>query len=195
MKLVIACGIITVATMAATARAAMPPQEARLLHTLSSYNEAYDRAPNEIQHKQIWKAFGQKFCAEIPRGVVHGWIGDLDTIRPAHHPVGVLIDIDLPFGNLYSGSLGLGLSVGNYLGYGVGADQVIPLGSLVIPAGTTLYNTAINLRSGGYDRVEFSARFDPFISSAACEKAIHYATYFSAVRFLSLRYLGPAPQN
>ena len=110
---------------------------------------------------------------------------------PTHHPAGVQITIELPARDLYSGSLGIGLSVGNFYGYGVTRDGTTPAGSLLIRAGTPLYHVVSKIPDNDYDRVSFSGRFVPFASSTACEKAIHYATYFDAIRFYEVRDLGP----
>lgn len=174
------------------AHAGMPAQEALLLNTLSSYNKAYDQAANQIQQSQVSSDFARRFCTEIPQGVVHDWIGDVDSITPTQDQSGVQISIDLPSSSLYGGPLGIELSLGNGFFYGIDQSDVIPIGPLVIPKSSPLYNQIISLRSGGYDEVEFSARFDPFTSLAACESAIGYSTYFSAVQLLSLRYIEPA---
>ncbi len=169
----------------------MPPQEAALINTLSKYNEAYDSAPNEIQQDRISSGFARQFCADIPRGTVHGWIGALMTLLPTNHPTGIQITIELPNRNLYSGSLGIGLSVGNFYGYGVGHRGTTSIGSLLIRVGTPLYNAVSKIPDNCRDRVMFGGQFVPFISSAACEKAINYATYFDAIRFREVRDLGP----
>ena len=191
MKSTVASAVVALCLVSLPAFAAMPPQEAALLNTLSKYNEAYDQAPNEIQQDRVSTEFARRFCAEIPRGTVHDWIGTLETVLPTHHPSGVQITIGLPDRDLYSGSLGIGLSVGNSYGYGVTRDGTTPAGSLLIRAGTPLYHVVSKIPDNDYDRVSFSGRFVPFVSSTACEKAIHYATYFDAIRFYEVRDLGP----
>ena len=48
MRSAVAGVVVALCLVSLTAFAAMPPQEAALLNTLSKYNEAYDQAPNEI---------------------------------------------------------------------------------------------------------------------------------------------------
>lgn len=191
MRATVVGSVVALCTVSLPAFAAMPPQETALLNTLSKYNEAYDQAPNEIQQDKVSTEFARRFCAEIPQGTVHNWIGALSTILPTHHPAGVQIAIDLPARDLYSGSLGDGLSVGNFYGYGVTRNRMDPVGSLLIRAGTPLYHVVSKIPDDDYDRVKFSGRFVPFATSAACEKAIHYATYFDAISFYEISDLGP----
>lgn len=179
----------TVATMAPLG--AIPAREAALVNTLSRYNQEYDSAPNDIQRNKMRDNFGHKFCAEIPHRPVHNWVGALDSITPTPRPPGVKITIVLPVRFVDTGSLGIGLSIGNSYEYGITRHRTVPIGSLAIKSGTPLYDAIAKMPDNGRANVLFSGRFVPFVNLAACEKAIHYATYFSAMRFDSVRYLGP----
>ena len=107
-----------------------------MLNILSKYNEAYDRAPNAIQQDRVSAEFARRFWAALPRGTVRGGIGALGTVQPTHHPAGVRITIDLPSRRLCSGSLGIGLSVGNFYGYGDTRIGTAPIAALLIHAQT-----------------------------------------------------------
>jgi hypothetical protein len=156
----------------------VPSAQRALSNILSKYSRLYDAAPNDIQKSKILSSYRQKFCANLPRGGVSGWVGDVWKINDNTPNKGIYLDMEVSIENLQTsadGALGIGLWLGN-------SDA-----SDSLRVGSPLYNTASTLRNG--DAVIFSGAFVPFSSPQACFQSLSGSTDFS-FRFSSIRKVG-----
>jgi hypothetical protein len=86
--------------------------------------------------------------------------------------------------NLFSGGLGVELSLGNT--YGISERNTQQHSPTIIPVGSPLYELASNLREG--DAIIFSGTFVPYTSVQACYD--NDTTYFALVSFSSIQKIG-----
>lgn len=164
----------------------VPPQQRRLTDILSKYNKLYDSAPNDIQSRNIESQFRRAFCSAIPKGKVADWIGQVNSIDDDNRQHGIQLIVEVASQDLFPGSLGVELSLGNDYAYGVEATNTQHHAPTLIAVGSPLYKTASMFRSG--DTIEFSGTFIPYISSLACYA--NDTTYFSLFQFSMIRKIG-----
>jgi len=164
------------------------PAQRELTTILTKYNGLHAEAPNNIQEAKVDAAYEKEFCANIPKGDVSGWIGEVDSIDEQSPNGGVRLSLYISTEGLVSGGLGVELSLGNFYAYGVSDENTPQHSQLLIAKNAPLYNVAATLGPG--DTVAFGGRFVPFNSPTACYDAISYATYVSLFQFSSLQKLG-----
>jgi hypothetical protein len=164
----------------------VPLEQRELTDILSKYNELYATAANSIQREKVYPAFRKEFCAKIPQGNVSGWIGELITLDDNSPTKGINLRLGVHTVNIFSGGLGVELSLGNKYGYGVSEHNTQPHSPIIIPVGSPLYEVVSNLREG--DAVIFSGTFIPYISTQACYD--NDTTYFALFSFSSIQKIG-----
>jgi hypothetical protein len=164
----------------------VPPQQRALTAILSKYNDLRGDAPNDIQKDRIDSEFRKAFCAAIPKGDVSGWVGEVNSIDNDTPSKGIQLWLGVSTHDLFSGDLGVDLSLGNSYAYGVSDKNTKPHAETVIPISSPLYRAVSTLRNG--DTVIFSGTFIPYSSAQACYE--NDTTYFSLMRFSVVRKIG-----
>jgi hypothetical protein len=163
-----------------------PAEQRELSDILSKYNDLIDGAPNKIQRDKIEATFRKEFCAKIPRGEISGWIGIVVSVDDRTDDKAINLELEVSTYDLKSGSLGIGLSLGNRYSYGVNSRNTQPHEPTTIPIGSSLYAVASNLRPL-VDAVRFSGTFIPYASPQACYD--NSTSYFSLFSFTSIQRL------
>jgi hypothetical protein len=163
-----------------------PAEQRELTNILSKYNNLYESAPNGIQKEKILPAFKKDFCSKIPKGQVSAWVGEVSSIDVDPAGEGIRLILSVNTDNIFSGGLGVELSLGNRYAYGVTDDNTQPHPSTIIPPNSPLFEATSNLRSG--DAVIFSGSFVPYTSEQACYD--NDTTYFSLFNFTSIKTIG-----
>jgi hypothetical protein len=164
----------------------VPPEQRALTDILSKYNELYANAANSIQQEKVYPAFKREFCAKIPQDSVSGWIGEIDTIDDDSPTKGINLRLSVHTTSLFSGGLGVELSLGNKYAYGVNERNTQPHSPTAIPVGSPLYELVSNLREG--DAIIFNGTFIPYTSMQACYD--NDTTYFALISFSSIQKIG-----
>jgi hypothetical protein len=134
----------------------------------------------------VYPAFKKEFCAKIPQGSVSGWVGEVNSLDDNSPTKGLNLKLGVHTVDLFSGGLGVELSLGNNYGYGVSEQKTQPHPPTIIPVGSPLYEAVSTLREG--DAIIFSGTFIPYISTQACYD--NDTTYFSLFSFSSVRRIG-----
>lgn len=164
----------------------VPTEQRKLTELLSKYNELYAHATNGIQREKVYPAFKKEFCAKLPKGNVSGWIGEVDFVDDNSPTKGINLRVSVHTTNLFSGGLGVELSIGNSYGYGINEHNTMPHPATIIPIGSRLYEVVSSLREG--DAIMFSGAFVPYISTQACYD--NNTTYFGLISFSSIQKIG-----
>lgn len=164
----------------------VPAEQRELTDALSKYNELYANAANSIQKEKVRPAFRKEFCTKIPQGSVAGWIGEVSSLNDNPPTKGINLELDIHTVSLFSGGLGVELSLGNRYGYGISERNTQPHPPTIIPVGSPLYEVVSNLREG--DVVIFDGTFIPYVSMQACYD--NDTTYFALVQFSRIQKIG-----
>lgn len=190
MKKLAAAFLLSLASVCAFAQAlTVPAQQKKLTDVLSKYNALMGDAPNSIKRDQVREQYYKAFCAAIPKGTVTNWVGMINTLNDRTPSKGINLMLDIHTSSIYSGSLGVMLGLGNQYAYGVSEKNTAPHASTVIPYGSPLYNTVVNLREG--DTVYFSGSFIPYASEAECWD--NHTSYISLFNFTSIKKISGKP--
>ena len=173
----------------ARAQSGYPPAQEALITTMSNYNQRYDGAPNPAQQAKVRAAFDLAFCSTIPKRPVSNWVGSVELLDAHNDLDAIELDVQIdPRHELVTGSLGIGLLIGNGETLAVNGDVLAPHAQTLITQDSPLYGAASNINE--HDRIVFSGSFVPFKSMAACESTVDGASYFALFHFSDIRDVG-----
>jgi hypothetical protein len=190
VRLVIAVAMVaTMLAVKAWAQSEYPPAQEALITTMSNFNQRYDGAPNPTEQAKIRAAFDLAFCSTIPKGSVSNWVGSVELLDARNDLDAIELDVQLdPRHQLVTGSLGIGLLIGNGETFAVNGDVLAPHAQTLITQDSPLYGAASNINE--HDRIIFSGSFVPFKNMAACESTVDGASYFALFHFSDIRDVG-----
>lgn len=179
----------------------LPAPQQRLLDTLSTYSNIYNKIPENallpIHQSAIVKKYRMAFCLAIPPEA-QGWIGEVDTVRLSQDGKGIGISVELdPYDTLHGVPLILGgglLMVSNYLsGAGVSMEALRDYSRATIYQDSPLYKVASTISNG--DLISFSGSLTSYKSQIACEQTLGITNLFGYMHFSKIIDLGPNPTN